>query len=59
MAVDDINGRHRGKKSRDFVTDSAWMRRMNGTWDGTVEPVSRDQILRPERGQLLLLFSSH
>ena len=51
MAVDGINGRRRGKKSRELVTDSAWMWRMNGTWDGTVEPVLRDQLLRPERGQ--------
>ena len=27
------------------------------TWDGTAEPVSRDQVLRPERGQGNIPFS--
>ena len=26
------------------------------TWDGTVEPVSRDEILRRERGQEMLIL---
>ena len=35
-----------------IVTDSAWVGKMSrGTGDGTAEPVSLDQILRPERTQ--------
>ena len=42
-----------GKRgAREYAPDSAWAWRMSGlTRDGTAEPVSRDQILRRERGQ--------
>ena len=44
MLVDGIDGRRRGKR---------WL-----TLDRTAEPVSRDQILRQERGQgIVSLFS--
>ena len=38
--------------SRHQIDDSAWVLRLSGlTRDGTAEPVSRDQIVRRERGQ--------
>ena len=54
MAVDDICGRHRGNReeSDEQAPSLARMWRMSRpTRDGTVEPVSRDQILRHEREQ--------
>ena len=48
-----------GKKgAREYAPDSAWAWRISGlTRDGTAEPVSRDQILRRERGQEKIIFS--
>ena len=49
--------------AREYAPDSAWAWRMGGlTRDGTAEPVSRDQILRRERGRgkfIFSLFSDH
>ena len=52
-------GRHRGtrEESRKQALDSAWSMEMSRlTRDGTAEPVSRDQILRRERGQGIIHF---
>ena len=49
-----MNGRRRGSReeSRKQALDSAWSMEMSKlVRDGTAEPVSRDQILRRERGQ--------
>ena len=54
-----MNGRRRGtrEESRKQVLDSAWSVEMSKlTRDGTAEPVTRDQILRPERGQRIIHF---
>ena len=54
-----MNGRRRGtrEESRKHALDSAWSMEMNKlTRDGTAEPVSRDQILRRERGQRIIHF---
>ena len=54
-----MNGRRRGtrEKSRKQALDSAWSMEMSKlTRDGTAEPVSRDQILRRERGQRIIHF---
>ena len=54
MAVESIKRRCRGKreKSREQAPSSALLRRMSRlTRDGTAEPVTRDQIIRHERGQ--------
>ena len=54
-----MNGRRRGtrEKSRKQALDSAWSMEMSKlTQDGTAEPVSRDQILRRERGQRIIHF---
>ena len=58
-----INGRRRGTReeslSKHHISLSMEMSRL--TWDGTAEPISRDQILRHARGQgnvsLFSLFS--
>ena len=45
------------EESRKQALDSAWSMEMSKlTRDGTAEPVSRDQILRRERGQRIILF---
>ena len=52
-------GRRRGtrEESRTQALDSAWCMEMSKlTRDGTAEPVSRDQILRRERGQRIIHF---
>ena len=53
--------RGRNPVSKRQINDSAWMWRMSGlARDGTVEPVSREEILRRERGQgekYVFLFS--
>ena len=48
-----------GKRgAREYAPDSAWAWRISGlTRDGMAEPVSRDQILRRERGQGKFIFS--
>ena len=54
-----MNGRRSGtrEKSRKQALDSAWSMEMSRlTRDGTAEPVSRDQILRRERGQGIIHF---
>ena len=54
-----MNGRRSGtrNKSRKKALDSAWSMEMSRlTRDGTAEPVSRDQILRRERGQGIFHF---
>ena len=54
-----MNGRRRGtrEESRKQALDSAWSMEMSKlTRDGTAEPVSRDQILRRERGQRIIHF---
>ena len=54
-----MNGRRRGtrEKSRKQALDSAWSMEMSKlTQDGTAEPVSRDQILRRDRGQRIFHF---
>ena len=54
-----MNGRRRGtrEESRKQALDSAWNMKMSRlTRDGTAEPVSRDQILRRERGQRIIHF---
>ena len=53
-AIPLMNGRRRRtrEESRKQALDSAWSMEMSKlTRDGTAEPVSRDQILRRERGQ--------
>ena len=52
-----MNGRRRGtrEESRKQALDSAWSMEMSKlTLDGITEPVSRDQILRRERGQRII-----
>ena len=59
-SVDTTPWRKAGGKrgAREKAPDSAWAWRMSRlTRDGTAEPVSRDQILRRERGQGKLNFS--
>ena len=54
-----MNGRRREtrEESRKQALDSAWSMKMSKlTQDGTAEPVSRDQILRRERGQRIIPF---
>ena len=54
-----MNGRRRGtrEESRKQALDTAWSMKMSKlTRDGTAEPVSRDQILRRERGQRIIIF---
>ena len=54
-----MNGRRRGTRegSRKQGLDSAWSMEMSKlTRDGTAEPVSRDHILRFERGQRITHF---
>ena len=54
-----MNGRGRGtrEESRKQALDSAWSMEMSKlTRVGTAEPVSRDQILRRERGQRIIHF---
>ena len=54
-----MNGRRSGtrEKSRKQALDSAWSMEMSRlARDGTAEPVSRDQILRRERGQGIINF---
>ena len=54
-----MNGRRRGtwEESRNQVLDSAWSMEMSKLGrDGTAAPVSRDQILRRERGQRIINF---
>ena len=54
-----MNGRRRGnqEESREQALDSAWSMEMSKlARDGTAEPVSRDQILRRERGQRIIHF---
>ena len=54
-----MNGRRRGtrEESRKQALNSAWSMEMSKlTRDGTAEPVSRDQILRRERGQRIIHF---
>ena len=59
QCVPIMNGRCSGtrEKSRKQALDSAWSMEMSTlTRDGTAEPVSRDQILRRERGQGIIHF---
>ena len=53
--VPKMNGRRRGNREESRTKqalDSAWSMEMSKlTRDGTAEPVSRDRILRRERGQ--------
>ena len=54
-----MNGCRRGtrEESRKQALDSAWSMEISKlTRDGTAEPVSRDQILRHERGQRIIHF---
>ena len=54
-----MNGRRRGtrEESRKQALDSAWnMETSKLTRNGTAEPVSRDRILRRERGQRIIHF---
>ena len=54
-----MNGRRRGirEESRKQALDSPWSMEMSKlTQDETAEPVSRDQILRRERGQRIIHF---
>ena len=54
-----MNGRRRGtrEESRKQALGSAWSMEMSKlTRDWTAEPVSRDQILRRERGQRIIHF---
>ena len=54
-----MDGRRRGtrEESRKQALDLAWSMEMSKlTRDGTAEPVSRDQILRRERGQRIIHF---
>ena len=55
-----MNGRRRGSReeSRKQALDSAWSIEMSKlVQDETAEPVSRDQVLRRERGQRIIHFS--
>ena len=59
IIVPIMNGRRRGtrEESRKQALDSVWSMEMSKlTRDGTAEPVSRDQILRRERGQRKVHF---
>ena len=54
-----MNGRRGGtrEESRKQALDSAWSMEMSKlTRDGAAEPVSRDQILRRDRGQRIVHF---
>ena len=55
MTVDGIIcGHHREKweESREWEPDSAWVWKISRlAWNGTIKPVSRDQMIRHERGQ--------
>ena len=54
-----MNGRRSGtrEKPRKQALNPAWIMEMSRlTRDGTAEPVSRDQILRRERGQGIIHF---
>ena len=54
-----MNGNRRGtrEESRKQALDSAWsVETSKLTRDGTAEPVSRDHILRRERGQRIVHF---
>ena len=54
-----MNERRRGtrEESRKQALDSAWSVEMSKlTRDGTAEPVSRDQMLRRERGQRIINY---
>ena len=54
-----MNGRRRGTREepRKQALDPVWGMEMSKlTRDGTAEPVSRDQILRRERGQRIINF---
>ena len=59
LCVPIMNGRRSGtrEKFRKQALNSAWSMEMSRlTRDGTAEPVSRDQILRRERGQGIIYF---
>ena len=59
LCVPIMNRRRRGtrEESRKQALDSAWSMEISKlTRDGTAEPVSRDQILRRERGQRIIHF---
>ena len=59
QCVPIMNGRRRGTREefRKQALDSAWRMEMSKlTRDETAEPVSRDQILRRERGQRIIHF---
>ena len=59
QCVPIMNGRRSGtrEKSRKQALNSAWSMEMSRlTRDGTAESVSRDQILRRERGQGIIHF---
>ena len=59
QCVPIMNGRRRGtrEESRKQALDSAWSMEMSKlTRDGTAKPVSRDQILRRERGHRIIHF---
>ena len=59
QCVPIMNGRRRGtrEESHKQALDSAWSMEMSKlTRDRTAEPVSRDQILRRERGQRIIHF---
>ena len=66
MAVRSKDGRRRGKReegeeflSKHHIDNSDGVWRMSGMMpDGTAEPVSRDRILRRERGQGKYMFPS-
>ena len=54
-----MNGRRSGtrEKSRKQALEAAWSMEMSRlARDGTAEPVSRDQILKRERGQGIIHF---
>ena len=54
-----MNGRRRGTRQESCkqALDSAWSMEMSKlTRDGTAESISRDQILRRERGQRIIYF---
>ena len=55
-----MNGRRSGtreKSRKQALVDSVWSMEMSRlTRDGTAEPVTRDQILRRERGQGIVYF---
>ena len=59
QCVPIMNGRRRGTREESLkqALDSAWSMEMSKlTRDGTAELVSRDQILRRERGQRIIHF---